>query len=300
MKAILLDGYGGTEMLRLGETAKPVPGDGELLIRIDAIGVNPADGKWRSGMFASVIPLRFPHILGYDVAGRVVAGEGLAPGTRVAAMLDPVRQGAYAECAAVAMSAVAVIPDSLDFDSAAAVPTPGLTGAQMIEEKLDLQPGQRVLITGATGAVGRWAMHAARQRGAEIIAGVRAGQREAAFVLGAAAVIVPGEDDWNGAPFDAVADMIGGPHVATLCRSLRKGGRIVSAATDPIPAFGLCATPEFFAVRPDGTRLAALLRELAHGAVVVPIARSFPLEQAAEAQRMVDAGGTHGKVILYP
>lgn len=300
MKAILLDGYGGPEMLRLGDAAKPVPGVGELLIRVAAIGVNPADGKWRAGMFSSFIPLQFPHIPGYDIAGIVEAGDGIAPGTRIAAMLDPIRQGAYAEYAIVALTSVAEIRDGVDFEIAAAVPTPGLTGLQMIEQQLDVRPGERVLITGATGAVGRWAMYAAKRRGAEIVAGVRAAHREAALALGATAVVVPGAEAWTGGPFDAVADMIGGADVATLCQHVRPGGRIATAATNPIPADGLPASPTFFSVRPDGAQLGVLLRAIAVAEISAPVTRTLPLERAAEAQALVDAGGAGGKIILRP
>jgi NADPH:quinone reductase-like Zn-dependent oxidoreductase len=298
MKAVLLDGYGGPEMLRLGEAPMPQPREGELLIRVEAIGVNPADGKWRSGMFASLVPLIFPHIPGYDIAGTVEAGAGLPKGTRVVAMLDPVQQGAYAEYAVVPRSAVAEMPEGLDAFTAAAVPTPGLTGVQIIEDQLDVQAGERVLITGATGAVGRWAVHAAKLRGAEVVAGVRSAHLQAALALGAAAVAVPGER-WDGGAFDAVADMIGGPDIGALCRSVRPGGRIATAATNPIPPAGLPAIPEFFTVMPDGMRLAALLRKVARGAVAVPIAAVLPLERAGEAQAIVDAGAK-GKVILTP
>jgi NADPH:quinone reductase len=133
MRAILMDGYGGPDVLHLGATHIPAPGPGELLIRVAAVGVNPADAKWRSGMFKSFCPLRFPHIPGYDVAGTTEPG-----GMRVAAMLDSLRQGAYAEYAAATAEHVAAIPDELGFEAAAAVSTPGLTGVQMIEEHLNV------------------------------------------------------------------------------------------------------------------------------------------------------------------
>jgi NADPH:quinone reductase-like Zn-dependent oxidoreductase len=300
MKAMLIDGYGGVDMLRPGEADLPVPAAGEILIRIESIGVNPADGKWRSGMFAQMVPLGFPHILGYDVAGIVEAGDGIPAGTRVAAMLDAMKQGAYAGYACSAARGVAIVPESLDPDVAAAVPTPGLTGVQMIEEQLDVRPGDRVLITGAVGAVGRFALHAAHERGCEIVAAVRASHRAEALSLGADTVLILGEDAWVGAPFDAVADTLGGAEVAALCRHVKPGGLIRTVATTPIPAEGLPTVPEFFGVRSDGARLAALLRAVARGEIPVPVARTLPLEQAAEAQRALEAGGVGGKIVLKP
>src|SRR6202034_113733 len=112
----------------------------------------------------------------YDVAG-VLEPDG----TRVAAMLDSLRQGAYADYAVADAAQAAAIPQGLGFEAAAAVPTPGLTGVQMIEEHLNVQRGQCVLITGAVGAVGRFAVYAAKCRGARVVAAVRAHQRDGAL-----------------------------------------------------------------------------------------------------------------------
>lgn len=107
--------------------ADPVAADGEMLIRVRAIGVNPADSKWRSGMFQSIAPVPMPHIGGYDVAGEEVSGGNLPAGTRVAAMVDTFWSGAYAELTVVGPERIAPLPDSMDFATAAALPTPGLT-----------------------------------------------------------------------------------------------------------------------------------------------------------------------------
>lgn len=293
-------GYGGTEVLCLEERPVPVMGPGEALVRVCAIGINPADVKWRAGMFAGFHPLRFPHVPGYDIAGVVEASAGgrFAAGMRVAAALDTIRQGAYAEYAIVTEAHAAPLPDGIGFELGAAVPTPGLTGVQLIEEALDVQPGQLVLITGAAGAVGRFAMLAARARSARIVAAVRASQRDAAMRLGAGDVVTLGEDVWTGKAFDAVVDTVGGAAVGTLCRHVRRGGAIVTVATTPIPTEGLKAPPAFMAVQADGARLDRLLRAVAGGDIPVPIAHRLKLEAAAEAQRIVEAGGAGGKVIM--
>ncbi|PJG46109.1 alcohol dehydrogenase [Sphingobium sp. LB126] len=298
MKAIVINRHGGPEVLEPADLPPPQPQPGEALVRILAAAVNPADGKWRAGLFESFAPVGFPHILGYDVAGEVIGGEGFAPGARVFGMLDPFRKGGYAEQVAVAADHLALVPDGLDLPTAAAIPTAGLTGLQMVERGLDLQAGQRLMLTGALGAVGRFALFAAKERGAHVTAAVRAAHVEAVRALGADDVIALGEEDWTGAPFDHVIDTVGGEAVGALCRRLKPGGRVLTAATTPIPRDGLPSAPEFFAVVPSGADAARLAAAVAQGRIAVPIARILPLDQAAAAQRLVDAGGLNGKVIL--
>lgn len=300
MRAVTISRYGGVEVLEPGHQACPVPRSGETLVEIRAIAVNPADGKWRAGMFQAFAPVSFPHILGYDVAGVVVGGEGFPLGTRVAAMLDPLTKGGYAEYVAVASERLVAIPDGLSFESAAAVPTAGLTGSQLVERAVDAQEGQQILLTGAVGAVGRFALDAARRRGVNVVAAVRATQRAEALALGAGEALSLGEEGWSGAPFDHVVDTVGGEAVAALCRHLRPGGRIATAATTPIDAEGLRAIPEFYAVTADAERLGRLLIAVTRGEIDVPIARVMPLDEAGEAQCLTDTGGTRGKIILLP
>jgi len=294
--------YGGPGVLRLAEVPRPLGAPGQLLIRVRAIGVNPADLKWRSGMFAAFRPLIFPHIPGYDIAGIVEEANtdgGFQRGARVAVNLNALQHGAYAEYVLADSADVAEIPDGVSFEQAAAVPTPGLTGTQMIEEHLRLQASQCVLITGATGAVGRFALFAARRRLARIVAAVRVTQREEALALGANEVLTLG-GPWEGGQFDCVADTVGGPAVGKLCGSLRSDGQIVTAATTKIPVEGLVSTPKFMTVHADAACLMRLLRSTAHNEILVPIAHTFKLADAAEAQRLVESGGLHGKVILVP
>jgi len=300
MKAIIINSYGGPDVLELVDIAAPQPEPGDVLVRVAAAAVNPADGKWRSGMFDAFTPIRFPHVLGYDIAGEVVSGEGFAPGAHVFGMLDPFTKGGYAELVAVSADKLALVPDGVDMPTAAAVPTAGLTGLQMVEKGLDLQPRQSLLLTGALGAVGRFALFAAKARGAHVIAAVRATHRDAVLALGADAVIALGEEDWTGMPFDHVIDTIGGEAVGRLCRNLKPGGRLLTAATTPIPTEGLPCAPEFFAVTPSGSDAARLAAAVAEGRIAVPIAQILPLDRAADAQRMVEAGGLDGKIILTP
>jgi NADPH2:quinone reductase len=299
MRAVVMNGYGGTEVLALVEMPRPVPGAGETLVRIRAAAVNPADGKWRAGMFAGIAPITFPHVLGYDIAGEVEGGEGFAHGTRVFGMLDAFSKGGYAEYVAAPTAQIAVIPDALDFQTAAAIPTAGLTGTQMAHA-IDIEQGSLVLVTGAIGAVGRFAVHALKKRGARIVAAVRGAHRESALALGADEVVDLGHDDWPGPLFDHVLDTVGGEEVGRLCTRLKPGGRILTAATTPIPVAGLPAQPEFFRVQPDARQTRQLGEAVAAGEIEVAIAKVLPLSKAQEAQALTDRGGLGGKVILVP
>lgn len=304
MRTVQITAYGAADALHLVEMPTPEPEPGTVRIRIRAAAVNPADWKWRAGVLHDLVPLTFPHVLGYDVAGAIDAvGEGvngLATGDRVVAMLPTLTKGGYAEQVVVAADLVARIPDGLGFAAAAAIPTAGLTGVQLIEEYCRPAPGETVLLTGALGAVGRFALHAALAQGARVVAAVRPGQVEAVLALGVAEAIMLDEPARLDRPVDYVADTVGGAKVAALCRSAVPRGGIWTVATDPIDPDGLIHAPVFVAVHADARRLGELAALVAAGALEVPVARRLPLEHAAEAQRLVEAGGTGGRIILEP
>ena len=303
MRVVQIDSYGPPEALHVAEIEAPVPGPGEVRVAVRAAAVNPADWKWRNGALHGIAPLRFPHVLGYDIAGIVDAvGEGvtdIAAGTRVFGMLSHIEKGGYAEQALLPAEEVVPIPDGLDDATAAALPCAGLTAVQMLEEHIRPAPGEAVLVTGALGGVGRFVLHAAVRSGARVIAAVRASQVEEARALGAADTHVLGED-WTGGAVDHVADTVGGTAVAALLRQAAPRGRIVTVATDPIDPQGMASAPLFIAVHHDAARLAELARAVAAGELAVPIGKILPFEHAAEAHRLVERGGTGGKVILIP
>ena len=214
----------------------------------------------------------------------------------------PDDKGGYAEFVAIAAHAAAKIPSSLDLQIAAAIPCTrahGRTGV-LIEESIRPRRDETVLITGATGAVGRFGLFSARRLGARVVAAVRASHAGEARALGAAQVIVLGEEDWTGAPFDHVFDTVGGPAIASLCRHLVPGGLIRTASTTPINPEGLPSRPVFVPVHQDGRRLRELALDVAAGRIPIPMAGRIPLEQAVRAHHLVEAGGLGGKIILDP
>lgn len=300
MKAVQFEEHGPPEVLKLVELDPPMAAAGQIQIRVTAIGVNPADYKWRNGFSLRYYPLPLPHVPGYDVAGTVSAvGDGvtaLRVGDRVFATVN----GAYAEYAVADAAHCAVIPDTVDDAQAAALPCPALTGVEMVEEGVAPLGGQTVLVTGATGGVGRFAAWAAKGLGCRVIVAVRDAYADEARALGFDEVVGfddPLPDDLR---FDHVADTVGGAAVGRLCRNLKPGGKIITVATTPIEGEGLPAEPKIFGYHGDGERLARIVNAIATGEMKMPVSRTLALAHAAEAHRLVEDGGVRGRVILMP
>src|ERR1700724_3158688 len=155
MRAVVMTAYGGGERLELREVRRPLPGSGQLLVRVRAAGVNPIDWKIRQGRLRLLLPARFPLVLGFDVAGEVAAvGPEVAdfePGDPIYAMLDSRHGGAYAEYAVTGQATAAWKPEALSWEEAAAVPMAALTALQALRDLAGLQDGDRIAITGAAG-----------------------------------------------------------------------------------------------------------------------------------------------------
>ena len=301
MRVVQFDHYGPPEVLHIADIEAPSPKDGQVQIRVAATSVNPADFKWRSGSLRKFAEPQLPHVVGYDVAGTVTAiGSGVTafkPGDRVAASLH---KSGYAEVAVADVASCAHVPAGFDLATAAALPCAALTGVQMIEDCIKPRKGQTVLVTGATGAVGRFALFAALAAGARVVAAVRPSYFDEARKLGAHDVIALEGGDKPGLSFDHVADTVGGPAVAALCKHAVSDGTICTVSTTPIDPAGLPSAPYFFPYHHDGARLEKLMGDVAAGKITMPIARRLPLASAAEAHRLMEEGGLRGKVILEP
>jgi len=301
MKAVVLTAYGDVDKLELREVPDPKTGAGEVKVKVAAAGLNPVDWKLRSGALQAMMPLRLPAVLGRDVSGTVLeVGSGVTrfkPGDRVLGLVN----GGYAEQVVASEQAFAPLPDGLDLRDAAALPLVLLTGAQLVEDATRPGKGERVLVTGAVGGVGRAAVHAAKKLGARPIAGVRAKQKAEAQELGAAQVVAI-DDDAEIArlpELDAVADTVGGETIAKLIPRIRKGGALGSVVGEPPAAKGRDLRVRAFMAHADPTRLRALAEDVARGELTIPIASRLPLGQAREAQKLAERGGT-GKVLLLP
>jgi NADPH:quinone reductase-like Zn-dependent oxidoreductase len=300
MKAIVLKEYGDSSKLTAQTIADPKPAAGELKVKVAAAGLNPIDWKLRSGKMKAFMPLELPAVLGRDVSGEVMElGSGVTGfkvGDRVMGMVNH----GYAEQVTAPAANFALVPAGLELRDAAAIPVAGLTGAQLIEEGINAQRGQTVLIAGAVGAVGHFAVYAAKARGAKVIAGVRGKQLAEAKILGADSIISLDDDAAiAGLPtLDAVADTTGAqPVIDKLTAKVKNGGVIASIAGNAAGDKTRNVTGKNVLAHPDGKRLLEMANALRAGEVKLPIAKRFPLDQAAQAHQFAEHGGV-GKVLL--
>jgi NADPH:quinone reductase-like Zn-dependent oxidoreductase len=300
MRAVVLPEYGPPSALKIETLPDPKPGPNEILVRVAGASLNPVDWKQRSGALRQFMPLTLPAVLGRDAAGTVAAmGPGVnafAVGDRV---LGRVPGGGYAELVVAPIDAWAPVPAALNLADAGSLPLVLLTGAQLAEEAADVRAGETILVTGATGSVGRVTVFAAKARGAKVYAGVRAKHRTEAAKLGADAVVaIDDEGELAGLPaFDALADTVGGETTQKLFAKLKPGGKIGSVLGEPAGAKERGFVVKAFLTHSDPKRLGELAQAVADGKLVVPIAKRFPLAEAAAAHELAEKH-VDGKVLL--
>jgi NADPH:quinone reductase-like Zn-dependent oxidoreductase len=254
----------------------------------------------RSGAAKARFPVTCPAVLGRDVSGEVVdvgeGVEGFARGDRVMGLV----WGGYAELVAAPVASWAKVPRGIELADAGALPLVLLTGGQLAEDAVNASAGDTVLVTGATGSVGRAAVYGAKNRGAKVWAGVRKAHRAEAETLGADGVVALDEDaDLARLPeLSAIADTVGGDTTQKLLARLKPGGVVGSVVGEPAGAKDRGFVVRAFMARPDPAMLARYGAAVAAGQLSVPIAKRLPLAQAAEAHRIAENGHPGGKVLL--
>jgi len=299
MKAIVVHEYGGPEVLKFEEYPDPVPGPGEVLVRVAAASVNPIDYKRRAGLTKDFYPIKFPGLIGVDLAGTVVeigpGVEGFSAGDQVFAMAD----NTYAELCVVKAAVLAKVPKGLDLIQAAALPLVTTTGNQLLSAT-GIKAGEAVMVVGAVGSVGRSAVFTAKERGATVIAGVLKRQMDEAKTVGADQVVATDDDAAiaNLPPLDAVADTVGGGTAGKLIARVKPGGVYASVVGAPRNAAeypSVKVVPVFSKF--DRKTLEWMAEAVRDGKLVIPISRKLPLSEAAEAQALAEKGGA-GKILL--
>lgn len=306
MKAVRFSSYGSPEVLIPEEVPKVDPGEGEVLVRVRAAGINPLDWKVRAGHVKDWLPYRLPLIPGWDVSGVVEAlGSGVTGfkiGDEVYGMLDFSRNGAYAEYVTAEPGNLALKPVSIDHVQAAAVPLAALTAWQALFEVAELSSGQLILIHAAAGGVGHFAVQFAKWEGAKVIGTASADNAGFLQELGIDEVI-----DYRTTQFedevrdvDVILDCIGGDTQQRSWKVLKSGGILV--ATLGISSSGNARPPtvrgEGVLVHRDSHQLTQIAALIEAGNLTPAVTTVLPLEQAARAHELSETGHVRGKIVL--
>ncbi|MDT9693025.1 NADP-dependent oxidoreductase [Streptomyces sp. P9(2023)] len=311
MRVVEVTAYGGPEVLRMARRPEPEAGErpGMVRVKLKAAGVNQADLRIRAGRYADVVgPLRPPFVLGTDFAGRLVDPvPGLPEGTRVAGFVpwfeELTGEGTYAEVIWSAPDWLAPIPDDVDFTVAASVPLAAATAQRGLDE-LALPAGATLLVSGASGVVGRFAVQFAAAAGIRVVAIAHEGDQNELKVLGAEHSVERGtHDEIIGRVVEAVPERVdavfdGAFHGTPLLATVKDGGAFVALVADRAPAPERNIRVETVLGRPDAARLKETLEKVAARELVTRVADVMPLEEVAEAHRRAEAGHRPGRIVL--
>ncbi|GAA2937826.1 NADP-dependent oxidoreductase [Microbacterium luteolum] len=309
MKAVRFHEVGGPEVLQYGDIEQPVPGAGQVRLRVAASAFSAADNGMRAGFLP--IPIVLPHVPGYDVSGTIDAiGEGVdgfAVGDAVIGFLPMAEDGGAAEYVVAPAEALVAAPTSVPLADAAALPSVALTARQALFDDGDLQAGQRVLIVGAGGVVGKYAIALAKRAGAYVIATASPLSADAVRAAGADEIIDHTETgvlDAVSEPVDMLLNLapIEPDEFTALVRLVRDGGVVVSTtAWMPAPddAERNVRSVVVF-VRSDAEKLAELVSLVDSGALHLEVTRRIPLEELPALHAEAAAGRIAGKVIVIP
>lgn len=313
MKAMIIENFGGPEQLRLEEIEKPIPGNGEILIRIFYTAVNPVDWKIREGLLKDRLPHHFPMILGWDAAGKIeeVGNEvtHFQVGDEVYAYCrkPDIQWGTYAEYIALNAKNVALKPKNITFAQAAALPLVALTAWQALFDVGGLKKGEKILIHAGAGGVGSLAIQFAKNVGAKVYTTASQINHEYVKQLGADVPIDYKKDNFAShikmnepKGVDMVFDTVGKETLEQSIPLIKEGGRLVSIVQNSCPK--LCNERQiqfsYVFVRPNGEQLKEISHLIEEGKVIVPQTEEMQLSEAAIAQEINKKGHTRGKIIL--
>lgn len=302
MKAIRINKYGHSDQIKIENVPSPLPKDDQILVEVHAIGVNPVDWKIREGLFKEMMPAQFPFTLGQDFAGKVIATGKATHLYKQGDLVYGFAQGAYAEFVCVGESTIAKIPEDVDYITAAAIPTAGLTAYQLLMNALELRAGQTVLIHGAGGGVGSFAVQLALWKKAKIIATASSVDHEYLSKLGVTEIINFEKERFEGRikEVDAVIDLIGGDILERSIPLIKKGG-IIATTVGPmneqmIKERGIRGIS--FMVKQNSEDLVQLSSLVQKGIVRPRINEVLPMEEAKRAQDDQQLHHSKGKIVL--
>lgn len=313
MKAILINEFGGREVLKYADATTPEPGEGEVLVRVKAAGVNPVDWKIRAGYLKDFYPYKFPIILGWDLAGLVeqvgYSARRFKPGDEVYAYCrrPVIQQGTYAEYVAISESYLAARPKTISFKEAAAIPLAVLTAYQAVYDAVKVRAGESILILAASGGVGSFAVQFARIAGAKVIG--LASRKNHVYLkeLGANDTVDYASGDFREAVrsiapagVDVVFDCFGAEALAKASDCVKRGGRTVSILVRESKelAAKAGASHHYVFVEPNVPELDRIRSLVEAGNLKVHLSATFPLAETAKAHEVIETGHTRGKIVL--
>jgi NADPH:quinone reductase-like Zn-dependent oxidoreductase len=310
MKAVRYHSHGDSGVLAYEDTNTPMAGPGQVVVKVAGTAFNPLDVAIRAGFMRDTFPVAFPHIPNFDVAGVITeVGEGVrdwSVGEAVVAFLPPAAPGAAAEYAAVPAQALAAAPRSVELADAGALPSAGLTAWQSLFEHAGLKEGQSILVNGAGGAVGGYAVQLASKAGATVTATASARSAERVRSYGADEVIdytaAPVQQAVSGQRFDVVLDLVrSSPEEATRLAGLTADGGVFVSTTFPDladPGRGIRVVPVF--ARSDAAQLAELVARVDAGELKIDVAQRRPLTDLPAVHDEAVTGRLAGKTVLVP
>jgi NADPH:quinone reductase-like Zn-dependent oxidoreductase len=310
MKAAVFTRYGGNEVVEVKEFPVPFPGAGEVVIKVHAASVNPVDWKVRDGMARIFTGSKFPKVLGCECAGEVFetgpGAEKFRKGDRVVMYTSVKRLGAFAEYACTAEDRVYPLPEGISFEQAACLPIAGLTALQSLRDHGRIAAGKKVLINGAAGGVGHFAVQIAKIFGAEVI-GVTS-NRNVEFVkgLGADRVIDYSKDDFTKGTrlYDLVFDAVSMSSFGACKKVLTESGRYVNTLPNATILVQFLTTllpgkkARSMWVKPSASDMAWMMEQIKAGRVKVVIEQSYPLDRVKDALAASEGGRTRGKIVV--
>lgn len=328
MRAFVVNKYKGP--LQESNVPEPTVGERDVLVRVQAAGLNVLDEKIRAGEFKQILPYRLPLIAGNDVAGTVIRVgskvRAFKPGDEVYARPGQDRIGTFAERIAIAEADLALKPASISMEEAGSLPLVALTAWQALVERGNVQPGQKVLIHAGAGGVGSIAIQLAKHLGATVATTVSASNMDFVRELGADVVIDYRSQDFEQflGGYDLVLDSLGGENLRKSLRALKPGGKAIGITGPPDPAFareaglnpvlrlavsGLSAgirrqarergvSYEFLFMRASGDQLRQITALIDDGALRPVVGRVFPFGKTVQALQSLEKGGIRGKAVI--
>jgi NADPH:quinone reductase-like Zn-dependent oxidoreductase len=311
MKAMLVHRYGSPDVFALGEAPMPTIGAKDVLVRVRGSSVNPIDCHMRNGDMRAWLRTKLPAVLGVEVAGEVVEVgpevRRFQPGDRVYAYVGPQRAGGYGEFIGLPESVAAKIPKNLKTEEAGVVPGVGLTAYEAFVLHAPIEKGMRVLVNGAAGGVGTFAVQIAKARGAHVTGVCRGAKAPYVRRIGADAVVDYEAEDIlkSTRRFDVILQAARTDQLGGLRGLLKPGGRLVTITGGPLTYVGAKIrnavskqkTISFF-VKSDGANLEALSKMIEDNQVRAYVDHSYPWQELPEAHRRVETGRVTGKVAI--